>query len=568
MIIVIIINTCYVLGTKEVDRLSDKQLHFVHRMGVHTNQACLYNTSPDSLLYQEMLSFKASQAFSVFTEQELEDDDGSDWEILQDEQGEYYDGGSETSPSSSLGEYSDDDYADGPYPHHHSPYAFATTSKRILHYYSADSDDEGEGGRRGGDAYLDGRIRIRGDMDLQHSDDEIEVGFHSRRGNANPPRNETHGGHRARGQPNPSSEDVRRPAGAIMRRGQRTIVVHPTLHPQEKVAMTTTGNSKYHAHPRRRRSKKKKPPQVELSIVPATKLPPPALSSQWSNGGDNVNNYPPPSLATSTKNSASCPKELMLVPRSISVSPHSGTIMGGYPTPTRRISNGGIDVIPPSTSEDEGGTASQGSSPRHHRRHPLPPSKRYSLDEPAPLLHVPPLSGSSSSLEMNSHTPVSQSPSAAVSKKSPSSDHGGGVRNRNGREEDTDSPFANRPLGLTTTAGLIQTSKLVAKDCTVQVYMSRYTTHVEGCFHAYATPAHLHIHSLIPALHSHTYTSTQSHRNNITHSHVYTHSHSLTHALTQLQSSGEPNSRLGDKDHGRPGPALAKASSPQETSQL
>ena len=474
---------CYVLGLKEVDRLSDKQHHFIHRMGVHTNQSCLYNTSPDSLLYQEMLSFKASQAFSVFTEQELEDDDGSDWEILQDDQGEYYDGGSETSPSSSsLGDYSDDDFADGPYSHRHSPYAFATTSKRILRYDSADSDDEGERGGGGGGACLDGRIRIRGDVDLQHSDDEIEVGFHSRRGNTNPPRNGTHGGHVAGGQPNPSSEDTRRPAGAVMRRGQRTIVVHPTLHPQEKVAMTTTSSSKHHAHPRRRRSKKKKPPQVELSIVPATKLPPPALSSQWSNGGDNINNYPPSSLATSTKTSASCPKELMLAPQSISVSPQGGTIMGGYLTPTRRFSNGGIDVIPPSTSEDEGGTASQGSSPRHHRRHPLPPSKRYSLDEPAPLLHVPPLSGSSSSLEMNAHTPMSQSPSAPVSKRSPFSDHGSGVRNRNGREEDTDNPFANRPLGLTTTAGLIQTSRLVAKDCTVQVYMSQYTYLCRGTF--------------------------------------------------------------------------------------
>lgn len=423
-----------------MDRLSDKQLHFVHRMGVHTNQSCLYNTSPDSLLYQEMLSFKASQAFSVVAEQELDEDDGSDWEILQDE-GEYYDGGSETSPSSSV-EYSDDD--GGSYPHR-LPYTFATTSKRTLRYDLAESD-EGES-----NACLDGRIRIQGDVDLQHSDDEIEVGFHSRRGNTNPPGNGTHGG----GQPNLLSEDATRTAGTIMRRGQRTIVVHPTVHPQERVAMTTTSNSrgiKHHAHPRRR--SKKKPPKVELSIVPATKITPQAVSSQRSNEGDiNINNFPS-SLATSTNTSASCPKELMLAPRSISVSPQSGMI-GGYPTPARRI-NDGIDVIPPSTSEDEEG-ASQDSSPRHHRRHPLPPSKRYSFDEPAPLLHVPPLSGSSSSLEMNANTAAS-SPSTAV-RKSPS-DHS--IRNKIGREEDTDSPFANRPLGLTTTAGLTQTSRLVA----------------------------------------------------------------------------------------------------------
>jgi hypothetical protein len=445
--IIIILLFCYMLGAKEVDRLSDKQVHFVHRMGVHTSQSCLYNTSSDSLLYQEMLSFKASQAFSVFAEQELDDDNGSDWEILQDEEGEYYDGGSETSPSSSLGEYSDDDDADGTslYPHL-SPYTFATTSKRTLRYDSGDSDYEKE--RREGNACLDGRIRIRGDVDLQHSDDEIEVGFHSRRGNTNPPGNGMHSGHG--GQPNPSSEDTTRPAGTILRRGQRTIVVHPTLHPQEKVAMTTTGSRiKRHAHPRRR-SKKRKPPKVELSIVPATNLAPPAISSQWSNGGD-IN-------TTLTKTSASCPKELMFTPRSISVSPGSG-LMEGYPTPMRRIDNEGIDVIPPSTSEDESGAASQDSSPRHHRRHPLPPSKRYSLDEPAPLLHVPPLSGSSSSLEMNPLTAAS-SPSAAV-KKSPSDHSSSGIRNRNGREEDTDGPFANRPLGLTTTAGLMQTSKLV-----------------------------------------------------------------------------------------------------------
>ena len=459
------------LGTKDVDRLSDKQLHFVHRLGVHTKQACLYSTSSDSLLYQEMLSFKASQAFSVGAEQELDEDDDSDWEILQDE-GECYDGGSETSPSSTA-EYSDydDDDGSGPYPHN-SPYVFATTSKGILHYDSADSDEEEQRGGGARDACLDGRIRIQGDMDLQHSDDEIEVGFHSRRGgNIHPPGNGTRSsGHG--GKPNLSSEGpggAMRPVGAILRRGQRTIVVHPTVHPQERVAMTTTGNSRgirHHAHPRRRSKKKKPPPpKVEMSIVPATKITPPTVHSQRSNGGDinNANNYPS-SLATTTKTSASCPKDLMLAPRSISVSPRSGILGGGYPAATARrtIIDDGIDVIPPSTSEDEGGaSSSRDSSPRHHRRHPLPPSKRYSFDEPAPLLHVPPLSGSSSSLEMNAQQHSAASSPSAAGKKSPSDQSS--IRNKFGREEDTDSPFANRPLGLTTTAGLIQTSRLVPK---------------------------------------------------------------------------------------------------------
>ena len=61
---------CFYLGTKMVEKLSDKQLYYIHRMGARTDQACLYNTSPNSVLYQEMLSFKASQAssFSVITD--------------------------------------------------------------------------------------------------------------------------------------------------------------------------------------------------------------------------------------------------------------------------------------------------------------------------------------------------------------------------------------------------------------------------------------------------------------------------------------------------------------------
>lgn len=53
-----------------LERLSDKQLYYIHRMGARTDQSCLYNTSSDSALYQEMLSYKASQAssFSVLTD--------------------------------------------------------------------------------------------------------------------------------------------------------------------------------------------------------------------------------------------------------------------------------------------------------------------------------------------------------------------------------------------------------------------------------------------------------------------------------------------------------------------
>lgn len=57
------------------------------------------------------------------------------------------------------------------------------------------------------------------------------------------------------------------------------------------------------------------------------------------------------------------------------------------------------------------------------------------------------------------------------------------------------------------------------------------------------------------------------------HMYVICHTCTLARTLTSLthshsQSSGEPNSRLGDKDHRRPRPALAKACSPQEASQL
>ena len=54
------------------------------------------------------------------------------------------------------------------------------------------------------------------------------------------------------------------------------------------------------------------------------------------------------------------------------------------------------------------------------------------------------------------------------------------------------------------------------------------------------------------------------------HTHTHTHTHTCTfahtHSLRTLEN--QINSRLGDKDHRRPGSSMAEASSPQETSQL
>ena len=85
------------LGVHEVERLSDKQTHYVHRSGAQIQQVCLYEVNDESVLYQEMLSYKASQAsYFLISSRDFPDND-SDWEYLPG--GDYYDGGSEFSAS-------------------------------------------------------------------------------------------------------------------------------------------------------------------------------------------------------------------------------------------------------------------------------------------------------------------------------------------------------------------------------------------------------------------------------------------------------------------------------------
>ena len=53
---------CWCAGVLDVGRLSDKSHHFLHRSGVRVEQVCLYSNQNDSLLYQEMLTYKAGEA--------------------------------------------------------------------------------------------------------------------------------------------------------------------------------------------------------------------------------------------------------------------------------------------------------------------------------------------------------------------------------------------------------------------------------------------------------------------------------------------------------------------------
>ena len=96
-----------------MDRLSDKQPYYIHKNGGAIVQTCLYNLSDDSLLYQEMLGYKASQAaYHLVSGQEVATDDSSDWDDLV---GDYYDGGSEFS-ASTPSYYSDGHQSASPFP--------------------------------------------------------------------------------------------------------------------------------------------------------------------------------------------------------------------------------------------------------------------------------------------------------------------------------------------------------------------------------------------------------------------------------------------------------------------
>lgn len=427
-----------VAGTKGVERLSDKQTHYIHRMGARTDQSCLYNTLSDSVLYHEMLSFKASQAssFSVVTEGELHDDD-SDWEIVAE--GDYYDGGSENSPVSPT-YYSDENVYPRP------PYVLATSSRRFSNYELEETDEEDNDS-----CFDDERIRIRGDVDLQHSDDEIEVGFSLRGGLANPPA--TTGG--ASRHPVPSAEDGRNPPShSKLRKNGQNISVHPTVtHPSNESAINQVPTSHRYQQPqyhRKRGSDKKQPKSLGDDFVFTTSTPkggaPPTTSWSLQHKRGAADRSKNSSIANSARiNSASCPKDLMLSNRSLSESPENG--MASHFTPRRRIAKE-IDVIPPSTSEEDEAEERNGSLSAYRRRRRPQPLRRFDFDPP--LLHVPPLSGSSSSLEYN---PPS---SSSVEVKKSLSDNS--TKNKT-REEETDSPLASRTLALPATAGMIQTSR-------------------------------------------------------------------------------------------------------------
>ena len=69
-------------GINEVDRVSDKKQHYLHKSGTKIIQVCLYTAEDSSLLYQEMLSYKAGQAsLNVISPREIHSDD-SDWEYV------------------------------------------------------------------------------------------------------------------------------------------------------------------------------------------------------------------------------------------------------------------------------------------------------------------------------------------------------------------------------------------------------------------------------------------------------------------------------------------------------
>lgn len=78
----------------------DKMRHSSHSTG--TNQVSLYSHSPDSVLYQEMLSYKAS-ATNHHTHSR---DNSSDWEVLS---GDNYDGDSEPSSLSYFSDGAEDE---------------------------------------------------------------------------------------------------------------------------------------------------------------------------------------------------------------------------------------------------------------------------------------------------------------------------------------------------------------------------------------------------------------------------------------------------------------------------
>ena len=65
-----------------MERVSDKKQHYLHKSGTKIIQVCLYTGEDSSLLYQEMLSYKAGQAsLNIISPREIHSDD-SDWEYV------------------------------------------------------------------------------------------------------------------------------------------------------------------------------------------------------------------------------------------------------------------------------------------------------------------------------------------------------------------------------------------------------------------------------------------------------------------------------------------------------
>ena len=77
-------------------RVSDKQSHYILHQAYKTKQVCLYESSADSLLYQEMLTFKATHTSPHTTTRLQLPSEDSDYEYMT-EGGEHYDGDSESS---------------------------------------------------------------------------------------------------------------------------------------------------------------------------------------------------------------------------------------------------------------------------------------------------------------------------------------------------------------------------------------------------------------------------------------------------------------------------------------
>lgn len=119
-----------------MERLSDKQTYYVHKLALEINQVCLYNSTPDSILYQEMLAYKAIQTLDIANARNVspgDEDDDSGWEFLS---GDHYDGGSEISASSYFSDQEQSPAPDSPFS---SPPPPRNTSDKAL---DLTSDDE------------------------------------------------------------------------------------------------------------------------------------------------------------------------------------------------------------------------------------------------------------------------------------------------------------------------------------------------------------------------------------------------------------------------------------------